>query len=94
MDAFGLNLLTTGRFTGYDASVDPSIPNSLAAAAMRFGHSTIRNDFGRVGKDSQLFPDIPVREFLNPEFVYDTEFGGVDSIMRGLAKDEANEVDR
>ena len=95
MDFFNLTLLPTGRFTGYDATVDPSVPNSLAAAAMRFGHSTIRNNFRRVAKDpQQLFPSIPVREFLNPEFVYETEFGGVDSIMRGLAIDEANEVDR
>ena len=93
MDKFNLTLLRRGRFRGYDPTIDPSIPNSMAAAALRFGHSTIRNEFKRLGKGFSFFPAIPVREFLNPEFLYETENGGVDSIIRGLAKDAALEID-
>lgn len=90
---FNLTLLPRGRFTFYNNKIDPSIPNSLATAALRFGHSTIRNTFIRIAKDLSQFPAIPTKEFLNPEFLYETEFGGLDSIIRGMAKDEANEVD-
>ena len=96
MDAFKLKLKRSGRFTKYDESVDASIPNSLATAALRMGHSLIRNEMSRPGRFPYLslgFPAILTKEFLNPEFLYDTENGGVDSIIRGLAKDDANEVD-
>ena len=93
MKRFDLTLKSSGRFTGYSERVDASISNSLAAAALRFGHSLIRNEFRRLGEDLSEFPAIPTKEFLNPEFLYETENGGVDSIIRGMANDEANEVD-
>ena len=93
MDFFDLKLLDSGRFTLYNASINPGIPNSFATAALRFGHSTIRDEFKRIGKSLNAFPAIPTEEFLNPEFLYETENGGLDSIIRGMATDEAGEVD-
>ena len=91
----GLQLLTgRNRFRDYNPAVNPTIPNSVAAAALRFGHSTIREHFSRVGENFLQFPRIEVKDFHNPEFIYEVNNGGVDSIMRGLANDVAQNIDR
>ena len=91
---FGLQLLTgRQRFRDYDRNLDPSIPNSMSAAALRFGHSTVRNTFSRVAENNRRFQSLWVKEFHNPEFLYDVDNGGIDSIIRGLFTDPAQNID-
>ena len=90
----GLQLLTgRNRFRDYNPAVNPTIPNSVAAAALRFGHSTIRNQFSRFGDMHRVFPSINVKDFHNPEFIYEVNNGGIDGILRGLALDPAQNID-
>lgn len=95
LQAFRLVLKPQGRhFQGYNSNVNPTIPNAAAAAALRFGHSTIRNDFSRFGRDHERLLSIDLREFHNPEFLYEVDNGGVDGILRGMSKDSAQNIDR
>ncbi|KAM7439485.1 hypothetical protein ABFA07_011151 [Porites harrisoni] len=80
---YGLVLKSRGFYTGYDASVDPSIANSFATAALRYGHSTVGNIYK---------PCIPTADFHNPAPLYAEN--GVDAILRGLLYQPAREVDR
>ena len=82
---FGLELLSSDFYTGYKDNIDPSIVNSFATAAYRFGHSLVQNSFSRPGKSP-----IPKKSFFNPCPVYK----GTDSIFGGLATDPAQKVDR
>jgi hypothetical protein len=41
MSQLDLNPHPSGYFHGYNASIDPSIANSFAAGAFRFGHSLL-----------------------------------------------------
>lgn len=47
MDLFELNVLSKGYYEGYNVKTDPTIVNSFATAAFRFGHSLIQNSFIR-----------------------------------------------
>lgn len=44
---FDLELHSTGYYTQYDVRVNPTLANSFAAAAFRFGHSLIQNTYMR-----------------------------------------------
>lgn len=44
---FDLELQSTGHFKQYDVRVNPTVANSFAAAAFRFGHSLIQNTYMR-----------------------------------------------
>ena len=39
------------------------------------------------------FRPIPVLDFNNPQYLYETDQGGVDAIVRGLVKDSAAKSD-
>lgn len=51
---FDLELLSRGHYTKYDARVNPTIVNSFAAAAFRFGHSLIQNTYMRSTRNHQF----------------------------------------
>uniref|UniRef100_A0A0A1XHX6 Chorion peroxidase n=1 Tax=Zeugodacus cucurbitae TaxID=28588 RepID=A0A0A1XHX6_ZEUCU len=44
---FDLELLSTGYYQGYDPKTNPTVANSFAAAAFRFGHSLVQNSYMR-----------------------------------------------
>ena len=76
---------------------------AFSAAAYRFGHSMVQEEFLRLSQNgfdhkcsndskSEFLP-IPVKDFCNPTYLYDKCNGGVDSIFRGLVKSSAAKVD-
>ena len=81
--------LNIDSYTGYNSSADPTIANSFAAAALRFGHSTVGNMYTRPGHF-----DVPISDYHNPTPLYDLQSGGVDGILRGLLEQSARKIDR
>ncbi|XP_019615365.1 PREDICTED: uncharacterized protein LOC109463095 [Branchiostoma belcheri] len=87
MTKFHLTLLQSGFFSGYDASVNPTISNVFATAAYRFGHSLVDNLFLRYDPDFNEASACPIRlafAFFTPSHIFNNDQGGPDSILRGL----------
>ena len=81
-------------YSGYSYNTDPSIPNSFASAAYRFGHSLVRPSFGRLDVNNKPLPAGPLglREaFFNPLQYFVS--GGTDPLLRGLMQDQSRELD-
>lgn len=76
-------------YNDYCESVDLSIANSFATAALRYGHSTVGNFCERTGAHSL---PLHVADFYNPEPLY--EDGGIDGFLGGMLKQPAKEIDR
>ncbi|KAI8485169.1 hypothetical protein Bbelb_370940 [Branchiostoma belcheri] len=97
MTKFHLTLLQSGFFSGYDASVNPTISNVFATAAYRFGHSLINNLFLRHAPDFNEASACPIRlafSFFNPSHIFNNDQGGPDSILRGLTAQPHQDFDR
>ena len=105
INKFDLGLLKgTEFFKGYNQSVNAQMTNAFSVAAYRFGHSLVQEWFRRFSqigfehKRSECglkteFRPIPVLDFNNPQYLYETDQGGVDAIVRGLVKDSAAKTD-
>ena len=86
--------LILGDYKGFDASVDPRIPNAYATAAFRYGHSLIRPTFGRLGPG---YKSIDAGSLgLLDSFFNSSQYNasqGTDPILRGLLAENARRSD-
>ncbi|XP_019636936.1 PREDICTED: thyroid peroxidase-like [Branchiostoma belcheri] len=97
MTKFHLTLATNGYFSGYDASVNPTISNVFATAAYRFGHSLVYNLLLRYAPDFNEASACPIRlafAFFNPTHILNNDLGGPDSILRGLTAQPHQDFNR
>lgn len=82
---FDLELLSTGYYEGYDSKINPTIANSFAAAAYRFGHSLIPSTILRSEANFRFINN-------NVSLHEENAFGDIGSsgslhrILRGLAE--------
>ena len=83
-----------GRYHGYNPRVDPSVPNSFATAAYRYGHSLVRPFFDRLNENFLPLPIGPLR--LVDAFFAPDQFKkslGTDPIMRGWVSVNSRRMD-
>lgn len=74
----------------YDASINPSISNEFSTAAFRVGHTLLSPEI-QLANDNGSQGSIDLKNaFFNPSFI---EKNGIDSLLLGLASQEAQEVD-
>ncbi|KAF6029143.1 hypothetical protein EB796_012540 [Bugula neritina] len=87
MQKYNLNLLQSGRFTGYSNTVDAGILNEFSTAAFRFGHSLVRQTFSRSDTDSVDIGDMfSTYNTLNSY--------GSHAMLKGLSSDNMRGCDR
>ena len=81
------------KYTGYKYWVNPGIINSVAAAAYRFGHSTIRPSFDILDENHRkVGAPIPLKHmFFNNTYI---NRHGIDHLLLGLCAFQAEKVDR
>ncbi|XP_078665668.1 myeloperoxidase-like [Branchiostoma floridae x Branchiostoma belcheri] len=97
MTKFHLTLGKSGFFSGYDASVNPTISNVFATAAYRFGHSLVNEHQLSLTPDFNQGSTCPIQlafAFFNPSHVLNNDLGGPDSILRGLTAQPHQDFDR
>lgn len=81
------------EYSGYDATVDPSISNVFATAAYRFGHTMLSSELLRLNEDGTVADEGNLslqNAFFNVGALTEN---GVDSLLRGAATQVAQEVD-
>ena len=81
-------------YNGYNPNVDASIANIFSTAAYRFGHSMLSPVLQRLDQNLNVIPEgnLELRNaFFTPETI--TDEGGIDPILRGLAKQVAQRLD-
>lgn len=80
-------------YLGYRQDVDASIRNEFATAAYRFGHTMLSPELQRLDAFGQSVTEGPLslsEAFFRPEVI---ATGGIDSLLRGLATQEAQSID-
>ncbi|XP_030376363.1 uncharacterized protein LOC115625455 [Scaptodrosophila lebanonensis] len=85
---FDLDLLPNGYYEGYDAKVNPTVANSFAAAAFRFGHSLVQNSYLRCDRHHNIINN---NVSLHEEFQRGDigSAGSLHRLLRGLASQRA-----
>ena len=84
-----------GGYQGYDASSNAGLTNEFSTCAFRFSHSMIPDELERLAENGDPIAQghLKLRDgFFNPDEFRDS--GGTDPLLRGLAQQEAMEVDR
>ena len=93
LDIFELKLLPKNYYNGYNDTINPTIANSFASAAFRFGHSLVKSTLRRCNKN---FSEVPFfiklhKELNNPSNLHN--FGSVDRLMFGLVDQKISRRD-
>jgi len=83
------------EYRGYDPDVNPTIANEFAAAAYRVGHTLLSPVIRRREADgsTSIHGDLPLRNAFFALHVL-TDEGGLEPILRGLAAQPAQDIDR
>lgn len=79
------------EYNGYHPEVNPGISNEFAAASFRFGHSMLSPNLLRITNSGEMVFVQLRNSFFNPALVVQDD--GVDSILRGLVEQRAQEID-
>ncbi|XP_075556602.1 chorion peroxidase-like [Dermacentor variabilis] len=91
MSEFQLNP-KENNYTDYNDSVDPGITNEFMAAAFRFGHSQVDENFWRVGKEDEW---LEPANLSTAYFVPHNNSAGIhDEVLRGSLKQPMPQFDR
>ncbi len=80
-------------YTGYSPAVNAGISNEFSTAAYRLGHTMLSSQIQRRSAVNVMIPEgpLPLRDaFFAPQRLND---GGIDPILRGLAAQDAQDVD-
>ena len=80
-------------YRGYKEDLDPTISNTFATAAYRFGHSLLPTEILRIDAAGETIEDGNLSlasAFFNASL---TENYGIDSVLRGLAAQRCQELD-
>ena len=83
-----------GDYTGYNPSVDATVPHAFTTAAGRFGHSIFHSETDRFDSEGRCLPIGPLNlrdAFFNPLQYYIS--GGTDPLLRGLLRSSSRELD-
>uniref|UniRef100_A0A8R1HSM5 Peroxidase n=1 Tax=Caenorhabditis japonica TaxID=281687 RepID=A0A8R1HSM5_CAEJA len=85
----------SGSFRGYDTGMNAALSGEFAAAAFRFGHSQSRQDFARQDATNKSLGayDLGYNIFYSDQ-VYQKSLGGTETMLMGLIKTAAMQVDR
>lgn len=84
------------KYKGYNPEINAGISNSFATAGYRFGHTMLPAELIRIDKDGDEISaghlDL-ADAFFKPSILTDPTQGGIEPIIRGLARQTAQEVD-
>lgn len=79
-------------YAGYDPTVVPGIANAFSTGAYRLGHSMLSATLLRVNRAGNQKIATPLKDaYFNPRLIH--KGGGIAPILRGLATQQAQEVD-
>lgn len=91
-----ISLEPAGKFfNGYDASVNPTVINSFVSAALRMGHSMIREKFSQTTDQFIQRRFIAMSDaFFDPSSLFSSSGDGISEILLGLASEVSQGIDR
>ena len=92
MSEYGLNLLESGYYSGYDPKINSEPRVAFQAAAFRFGHSIIPDVIKRYDKNGNKLSSYRMAHLLRQPFEL-LKPGIIDTFILGLITQEANRMD-
>ncbi|XP_030847888.1 lactoperoxidase-like [Strongylocentrotus purpuratus] len=96
MKRYRLSVGSGYPYRGYQANLDPTMPNVFAHAAFRMGHSQVSSNLTRVDvRYREVYDPVVLRlAFFNGSSLHDVQNGGIDSIVRGMLVQPLEKIDR